>query len=70
MMEWNLSCITEARSMTLMVTALAILLAEGRTVDEIALLANLLSGVSAQLDILASYDCRKDTEPKTPPTAR
>lgn len=69
-MEWNLSCLSEARSMALAVTALAIILAEGRTVDEIALLANLFNGVSAQLDILASFDCQTEKSTVVPPSVR
>lgn len=69
-MEWNLSCLSEARSMTLAVTAFAIILAEGRTVDEIALLSNLFNGVSAQLGILASFDCQAQKSTDVPPAVQ
>lgn len=53
----DLCCLQDAKNMTLLVTALALIIAEGKTADEINLLANLYNGVSAQLGIIASYNC-------------
>lgn len=51
------TCRQDARNMTLAVTALAIMLSEGKTTEEINIMANIFNGIGAQLDILAAYNC-------------
>lgn len=51
------ACLQDAKNMTLTVTAIAIVLAEGKSEDEINLMANIFNGIGAQLDILASFHC-------------